>query len=224
MDKSTIIVRKATLDDAATIAQAVAMAIGDEGALRNYCGDDYTVVLTAIARREHTQYSWQYALIAECDGSPAGAIVGYDGADLYPLREGTFATLREIIGRVPTIVDETEAGEYYLDSVGVLPQFRDIGVGISYATIHLVRFVCCHLSALRRCFDFSQHDIHAKHSPKSHSECHPERSRGISYKSVDEIATSLTALAMTNIHNRHSERVKRAWESPTNRLMRLPRA
>ena len=34
----------------------------------------------------------------------------------------------------------------------------------------------------------------------SHSECHPERSRGISYKSVDEIATSLTALAMTNIH------------------------
>ena len=49
----------------------------------------------------------------------------------------------------------------------------------------------------------------------SHSECHPERSRGISYKSVDEIATSLTALAMTNIHNRHSERVKRAWESPT---------
>ena len=129
MDKSTIIVRKATLDDAATIAQAVAMAIGDEGALRNYCGDDYTVVLTAIAHREHTQYSWQYALIAECDGSPAGAIVGYDGADLYPLREGTFATLREIIGRVPTIVDETEAGEYYLDSVGVLPQFRGIGIG-----------------------------------------------------------------------------------------------
>ena len=59
----------------------------------------------------------------------AGAIVGYDGAELYPLREGTFATLRDCIGRTPTIVDETSEGEYYLDSVGVLPQFRGLGVG-----------------------------------------------------------------------------------------------
>lgn len=134
MDKPTIIVREATPNDAATIAQAVAMAIGDEVALHNYCGDDYTAILSAIAHREHTQYSWQYALIAECDGLPAGAIVGYNGADLYSLREGTFATLRELIGRVPSIVDETEAGEYYLDSVGVLPQFRGMGIGRALIT------------------------------------------------------------------------------------------
>lgn len=134
MDKPKIIVRKATADDSTTIAQAVAMAIGDEVALRNYCGEDYMAVLTAIARRESTQYSWQHALVAECDGSSAGAIVGYNGADLYSLREGTFATLRELIGRVPSIVDETEAGEYYLDSVGVLPQFRGLGIGRTLIT------------------------------------------------------------------------------------------
>ena len=129
MESRTTIVRAATREDAAMIAEVVAMAIGDETALRNYCGENYIEVLTEIARREATQYSWQYALVAEVDGTVAGAIVGYDGAELYTLREGTFATLRDCIGRTPTIVDETSAGEYYLDSVGVLPQFRGLGVG-----------------------------------------------------------------------------------------------
>ena len=129
MESKTIIVRKAVREDAAVIAEAVAMAIGDERALRNYCGEEYMAVLTEIARHEATQYSWQYALIAEVDGAAAGAIVGYDGAMLHTLREGTFATLRNCIGRTPTIVDETSAGEYYLDSVAVLHQFRGMGIG-----------------------------------------------------------------------------------------------
>ena len=91
------------------------MAIGDEEALRAYCGDNYLDVLTEVAEQRATQYSWQYALIAEVDGVTAGAIVGYDGAKLALLREGTFATLRKRTGRVPQIADETEDGEYYLD-------------------------------------------------------------------------------------------------------------
>ena len=127
--KSKIKIRKATQADAATIAQAVAMAIGDEAAMRNYCGENYIAVLTDIAEEEDTQYSWQRALIAEFENVTAGAIVGYDGAQLEVLREGTFSILRERIGRIPTIADETEAGEYYLDSVGVLPEFRGRGIG-----------------------------------------------------------------------------------------------
>ncbi|MBR6545268.1 MAG: GNAT family N-acetyltransferase [Alistipes sp.] len=125
-----IVVREATREDAMTIALAVAMAIGDEAAMRDYCGDDYLDVLTEIARDEATQYGYNYALIAEVNGKTAGAVVGYDGMELYKLREGTFAVLRRCIGRdVVNIVDETEAGEYYLDSVGVLPDFRGQGVG-----------------------------------------------------------------------------------------------
>lgn len=129
MNVPKIMVRAARREDATVIARAVAMAIGDEVALRNYCGDDYLAVLTEIARREGTQYSWEFALVAEVEGAQAGAVVGYDGARLAELREGTFAVLREQIGRVPTIADETEAGEVYLDSVGVLPEFRGLGVG-----------------------------------------------------------------------------------------------
>ena len=121
--------RAAKQEDAAIVARAVAMAIGDEVALRSYCGDDYLAVLAEVARGEVTQYSWRYALVAEVDGVRAGAIVGYDGARLDVLREGTFAVLRARIGRIPVIADETEAGEYYLDSVGVLPEYRGLCVG-----------------------------------------------------------------------------------------------
>ena len=126
---SKITTRVATRDDAAMIAQVVAMAIGDEHTLRDYCGEDYLNILTEIARSDETQYSWRYAIIAEVEGVVAGAIVGYDGAQLGELREGTFSIIRSHIGRVPTIPNETEAGEYYLDSVGVMPEFRRRGVG-----------------------------------------------------------------------------------------------
>lgn len=129
MNTSQITIREAQPDDAPLIARVVAMAIGDEAALINYCGDDYLAVLTRIARQESTQYSWQGALVAEVDGVPAGAVVGYDGAQLNKLREGTLSVIRDSVGRVPAIADETEAGECYLDSVAVLPEFRGFGVG-----------------------------------------------------------------------------------------------
>ena len=129
MDAAKITVRQATIEDAAVVARAVAMAIGDPEALHNYCGDDHLAVLGKIVCQPATQYSWHNALIAEVDGIVAGAIVGYDGAELQPLREGTFTVLRECIGRVPAIADETEAGEYYLDSIAVLPEFRGRGIG-----------------------------------------------------------------------------------------------
>ncbi len=129
MKAPKITIRSARVEDAATIARAVAMAIGDKEALRAYCGDDYMAVLTQIAATKGTQYSWQYALVAEVDGTAAGAVVGYDGDDLQSLREGTFAIVRQLTGRVPNIANETEGGEYYLDSVGVLPEFRGLNVG-----------------------------------------------------------------------------------------------
>lgn len=134
MSNSQITTRPAELQDAKIIAKVVAMAIGGEDALRAYCGDDYLSVLTEIARHKGTQYSWQHAIVAEVNGNKAGAVVGYDGARLEELREGTFAVLRKQIGRVPIIADETEDGEVYLDSVGVLPEFRGLGVGRELVT------------------------------------------------------------------------------------------
>ena len=121
-------IRPAFAADAPLIAQAVAMAFGEECAAL-LCGNEYLKVLELAAAVEGTQYSYRNALVAEVDGVAAGAVVGYDGAELEILREGTVS----VVGKMnPSFVlpeDETRAGEFYIDSLGVLPQFRGCGVG-----------------------------------------------------------------------------------------------
>lgn len=129
-----ITIRQATANDAVIIAKIVAMAIGDEAAVMEYCGDDYLATLAEIARVEQTQYSYQNTLLAEINGHVAGAAIGYDGAQLEILRNGTFSILQKLIGRVPHIPNETEPGEFYLDSIGVFPEFRGLGVGRALIT------------------------------------------------------------------------------------------
>jgi ribosomal protein S18 acetylase RimI-like enzyme len=129
MAERGISIRPAKINDAELIARVVAFAIGDAETLQSYCGENYLCVLTEVAAQEETLYSWCHTLVAEVDGSVAGAIIGYDGALLKELHRKTFAVINELTGLTPTLPNETEAGEYYLDSVAVLPEFRNIGVG-----------------------------------------------------------------------------------------------
>lgn len=129
MKNLDITIRPATEADAALISQVVAMAIGDEEGVRHYCGEQYLDVLADIASQSDTQYSWQQTLVAEVDGEAVGAVVGYDGGELSRLRDGTYGVIRKTIAEAQPIIDETEAGEYYLDSVGVLPHFQCRGIG-----------------------------------------------------------------------------------------------
>lgn len=124
-----IVVRKATKDDAPLIANVVAMAIGDDIA-RAYCGDNHQLVLKELVCMELSQYSYRNAIIAEVDGMPAGAAVAYDGATLSELREATLAHIFKHTGKEMIIKeDETDASEFYLDSLGVLPEYRGCGIG-----------------------------------------------------------------------------------------------
>lgn len=129
-------IHKATREDAPIIARAVAMAIGEESVVE-YCGENYLYALGEIARTEGTQYSYTNSLVAFVDGEPAGAIVGYDGALLYPLRRKTLSIVEKNNPSIPYLPDETSQGEFYLDSLGVLPQFRGCGVASA-----LIRSIC----------------------------------------------------------------------------------
>lgn len=124
-----ITLRPATINDAPAIAEVIHCAIGDEAASRDYCGENYLEVLSAVARAENTQYSWVNAIVAECDGKIVGGVVGYDGALLKPLRKGTLDIIRQLVGRAPSIPNETDDSEYYLDSVAVHEDFRGRGIG-----------------------------------------------------------------------------------------------
>jgi ribosomal protein S18 acetylase RimI-like enzyme len=126
-----IIIRPAMPDDAEFLAQVVVMAIRDDEMVKRNCGgDDYLKVLTEVSAAEGTQYSYQNALVAQTtEGEKVGAILGYDGAELHALRKGTWDIISSYTGFVPEMADETEEGEFYLDSLGVMPTCRGLGVG-----------------------------------------------------------------------------------------------
>ena len=48
-------------------------------------------------------------------------------APSYPIT--TFSIIHNELGRTPSIPDETQAGEFYLDTIAVLPEYRGTGIG-----------------------------------------------------------------------------------------------
>lgn len=122
-DKNIITVRAGVPEDASLIALVLAMALGSDES------HPFFDIFTHLAGREDTQYSYRNALVAEVEGVAAGAIVGYDGGRLHELRRPMEEMLRDFYGEDFKLEEETSAGEFYLDSVAVLPQFRGLGVG-----------------------------------------------------------------------------------------------
>ena len=91
--------------------------------------DSHIEHLAGISRREDTLYSWRNATIALYDSVPAGLMVAYDGARYRQMRDVTFPLIRMYVGDdYSSMDDETCAGEFYLDSLAVLPEFRRRGI------------------------------------------------------------------------------------------------
>ena len=82
--------------------------------------------ITLIAASEETIYSYENTLIAEIDGKVVGAMCAYDGADYQRLKQPIIDALGPDCGFAK--MKETEDGEFYLDSVGVFPEYRGRGI------------------------------------------------------------------------------------------------
>lgn len=83
-----------------------------------------------VWRRNDILYSWTRARIAMVDGVPAGCLISYPGEEYARLRMHTweliFGSSEDEAERYDS---ETFPGEYYLDSLAVLPEYRGHGVG-----------------------------------------------------------------------------------------------
>ena len=123
MKLENITIRPAVAADAPLVGKVVLMALHYDDT------HPFAPIFAELAAREVSQYSYRNALVAEVDGSVVGAIIGYDGARLEELRKPLFELMREKLGNVPNVEDETSAGEFYLDSLAVLPQYRGCGAG-----------------------------------------------------------------------------------------------
>ena len=123
MKLENITIRPAVAGDAPLVGRVVLMALHYDET------HPFAPIFARLAAREVSQYSYRNALVAEVDGETVGAIIGYDGARLEELRKPLLELMRETFGGVREIEDETSAGEFYLDSLAVLPQWRGRGVG-----------------------------------------------------------------------------------------------
>ena len=125
---SNIIIRPAHKDEASQIAELLMLAWPVEDILEAN-GITYQQLhesMTGIAASEQTIYSYENTFVAEFDGRIVGAICAYDGADYQRLKQPVVDLLGNNSGFAQ--LKETEAGEFYLDSVGVLEEYRGRGI------------------------------------------------------------------------------------------------
>ena len=122
-----------TKDQAAEIARLIMTAMTDDCCLY-FCGDgfglnDFHKMMTMLVERENSQYSYRNTLVAMDGDKVIGISVSYDGARLHELRRAFIEAAKKHIGKDHSgMDDETQAGELYLDSLAVLPEYRRQGI------------------------------------------------------------------------------------------------
>lgn len=124
--------RDATLDDAPFIARVVLAGI-DMLDIDAALPDEQRAIyehLIEICCMDDTLYSYLNTRIAELDGNRVGALVAYSGARYAKLREKTFGLVKRSSGMdLSRNAMETGPGEFYLDSMAILSDYRGAGIG-----------------------------------------------------------------------------------------------
>lgn len=82
-----------------------------------------------FALQKNNQYSFENCWVTTENNKIIAAINLYNGADLMKLRAPILAFIENQFSRIILPEDETQAGETYIDTIGVMPQFRGKGVG-----------------------------------------------------------------------------------------------
>ena len=148
---------EATKSQAAEIARLIMTAMTDDCCLY-FCGEGYGLedltsgracsrsaeqaslrrsrllasfykMMTMLVEREDSQYSYRNTLVAMDAERVVGIAVSYDGGRLHELRRAFIEAAKEHIGKDHSgMDDETQAGELYLDSLAVLPEYRRQGI------------------------------------------------------------------------------------------------
>lgn len=138
-----MIIRKAVLSDSKYLAPILLLAMED--IIYKFIGkEDYNAAhdfLLHFIERENNQYSYQNCYTAEDENEIVGAAVVYNGADLHFLRAPIIEYIRKNYNSDFNPEDETQAGEYYIDSLGVNPKRQGKGIGSQILQFLIEKYV-----------------------------------------------------------------------------------
>ena len=126
-------IQEANKSHISAIAKLIMTAMTDDCCLY-FCGDghgleDFRRMMTMLVEREDSQYSYRNTLVAMDGDKVVGISVSYDGGRLHELRRAFIEAAKDHLGKNHSCMDdETQAGELYLDSLAVLPEYRHQGI------------------------------------------------------------------------------------------------
>lgn len=127
-----VLLRDASMSDAPFIARVVLAGI-DMLDMGEEMPDEQHLIfehLVDLCRMEDTLYSFRHTRIAEVDGIAVGALVAYDGTPYGEMRAKTFGLVQQTSGMdLNRNAMETGPGEFYLDSMAILPGYRGHSIG-----------------------------------------------------------------------------------------------
>ncbi len=126
-----ITVRKATLSNSEIVATYLLLAM--EKIVYKFINETdpqkAQEFMLHLVKKENNQYSYQNCWVAEDDGEVVAAVNIYNGAQLIELRRPVLEYLASRFNNSFTPDDETQAGEYYIDFIGVNPNQQNKGTG-----------------------------------------------------------------------------------------------
>lgn len=127
---SSFIFRFAHADENEFLALSVLDAVG----MHEFNSEIERELLDAISeecKREDSLYSYRHSVVLEKDGKVVGCVMSYPG-DIYPqLRKETWKRINDAMGDSSADASDNETcpGEYYIDTLAVLSEFRGYGYG-----------------------------------------------------------------------------------------------
>ena len=125
-------IRPAKPSDADAVVPLIIQAMGKLANKLTHVEDDELInkIFTYFFKLQGNQYSYENTLVFEDEGKVLGSINAYDGAKLLELRKPFLAYLKaHFNGSDFNQGTETEAGEFYLDSISVHPSAQGKGIG-----------------------------------------------------------------------------------------------
>lgn len=127
-----MILRDARIDDCEAVARGICMALHREP------DGEMQKCIARICEREDVLYSYKHTIVAFEGDTPVGICLCYDGAKYHEMRKTTFPLFDELMHDdadhqemdLDNMQDEAVAGEYYMDSLAVWPEWRGRGIGM----------------------------------------------------------------------------------------------
>ncbi len=87
------------------------------------------IIRSFFVEKKGNLYSHENAIVCEDNSGIIGSITGYDGEKFEELRRPFLDYIRKNCGFDMQIESETSEGEFYIDTIGVVPHRQGLGVG-----------------------------------------------------------------------------------------------